>query len=211
MTAFSNITLLEILVFTIPFLAAILIDLFCHRSNKEVTIKNAALWSLFWMVCACSFGLFVWNQRGAEAASLFYAGLILEKALAIDNLFAFFLIFASFGLTTKVNQHYQHKILYWGIIGAIVLRVFFLGLGALIVNLSSYVLIAFALIIFWTVWKMWNSDEQGEVDYTKHWSVRMAKKIFKVNPSIKSGKFFTKGLDESSSDESSNQQNSPKS
>lgn len=194
MTAFSNITLFEILVFLIPFSAAILIDLFCHNKGKEVTIGNAAAWSLIWVACSVLFGTFVWNHRGAEAGSLFYAGFVLEKALAIDNLFAFFLIFASFGLTTQVNQHYQHKILYWGILGAIVFRVLFLGMGAMIVNLSSYILIIFALIILWTVWKMWNSDEAGEVDYTQHWSVNLTKKFAKVNPSIDSGKFFNHGV-----------------
>jgi tellurite resistance protein TerC len=120
----------------------------------------------------------------------------LEKALAIDNLFAFYLIFKSFGLTHLATQHFQHRILYWGILGAILLRFLFLGFGALIVNVSPYMLIIFALIVLWTVWKMWTSgdDDDGEVDYTRHWSVRMVERLAKTNPSIESGKFFSHGV-----------------
>ena len=88
----------------------------------------------------------------------------------------------------------QHRILYWGILGAILLRILFLGAGALIVNLSPYVLIAFASVVLWTVWKMWKSaDDDEEVDYTLHWSVNMVKRFAKVNPSIESRKFFHEG------------------
>jgi tellurite resistance protein TerC len=120
---------------------------------------------------------------------------VLEKALAVDNLFAFYLIFKSFGLTVERNQPLQHRILYWGILGAIVLRFLFLGVGAIIVNLSPYILIAFAAVVLWTVWKMWKSGDDGEeVDYTKHWSVNFVKRFAKVNPSIESHRFFTHGV-----------------
>lgn len=191
---FSSITLSEILWFLIPFVAAVIIDIKSHKPGQEITMKNAAIWSLIWFLCAVAFGGYIFMHRGAEAASLYASGYILEKALAIDNLFAFYLIFKSFGLTQESTQHHQHKILYWGILGAILFRVAFLGLGALIVNASAYVLIAFAGIILWTVWKMWKAGEDDEeVDYTKHWSVNLVKRFSKVNPSISSGKFFALG------------------
>ena len=195
LTPFQNITFLEISAFLIPFILAIFIDLRLHKPGEAISAKNATMWSAVWITCAVAFGGFIWWARGAESASLYMSGYLLEKALAIDNLFAFFLIFASFGLTRPTTQHFQHKILYWGILGAIIFRVFFLGAGAAIVNFSSYVLIAFALIILWTVWKMWaseNSDE--EVDYTKHWSVRLVERFSKVNPSIDSGRFYCSGV-----------------
>jgi tellurite resistance protein TerC len=120
---------------------------------------------------------------------------VLEKALAVDNLFAFYLIFKSFGLTVERNQPLQHRILYWGILGAIILRFLFLGAGALIVNLSPYVLVAFAAVVLWTVWKMWkNGDEDEEVDYTRHWSVTLVRRFAKVNPSIESHRFISRGV-----------------
>lgn len=192
---FANISTLEIFAFLIPFVLAVIIDIKSHKPGQEITMKNAALWSLVWFVCAIAFGGFVYMQRGADAAGLYASGYILEKALAIDNLFAFYLIFKSFGLTQDSTQHYQHKILYWGILGAILFRVLFLGAGAFIVNFSPFVLIAFALIVLWTVWKMWKSDDgDEEVDYTNHWSVNLVKRFSKVNPSIDSGKFFTHGV-----------------
>jgi tellurite resistance protein TerC len=192
---FANISMLECLAFLIPFVAAVLIDIKSHKPGQEITMKNAALWSLVWFLCAVGFGGFIFMERGSDAAGLYASGYILEKALAIDNLFAFYLIFKSFGLTLDSTQHYQHKILYWGILGAILFRVLFLGAGAFIVNFSPFVLIAFALIVLWTVWKMWKSDDgDEEVDYTAHWSVNLVKRFSKVNPSIESGKFFSHGV-----------------
>ncbi len=193
--SFSGITGLEILAFIVPFLLAIWIDLRAHRSGHAVTMKDATIWSLVWIFCATAFGVFIWFERNAEAASLYATGYVLEKALAVDNLFAFFLIFKSFGLTLEQNQPLQHRILYWGILGAILFRILFLGVGAFVVNLSPYVLVVFALIVLWTVVKMWRSgDDDNEVDYCTHWSVNMVKRFAKVNPSIGSRKFFSHGV-----------------
>jgi tellurite resistance protein TerC len=195
LTPFMGITSLEILAFLVPFIAAITIDLKMHKSGHSISGSDAAKWSIVWFLCAVAFGAFVWQVRGLESASLYMSGYLLEKALAIDNLFAFFLIFASFGLTSATNQHFQHKILYWGILGAILFRVLFLGAGAAIVNFSPYVLVVFSLIILWTVYKMWQSENSDEeVDYTKHWSVRFVERFSKVNPDISSGKFFLHGV-----------------
>jgi len=193
--SFSEITMLQISAFLVPFLIAIWIDLTSHRKGQAITMKDAAIWSCIWILCAMSFAGFLFWNRGIEAASLYVTGYVLEKALAVDNLFAFFLIFKSFGLTVEQNQPLQHRILYYGIIGAIALRIVFLGAGALIVNLSPYVLLAFAAIVLWTVFKMWKSGgDDEEEDYTKHWSVNLVKGITKVNPSIQSRHFFSKGV-----------------
>lgn len=196
LSTFSNVTIVEALAFLVPFVIAISIDLASHKEAKPITMRDAATWSLIWVLCSAIFGGYVWFSRGGEAGSLFAMGYVLEKALAIDNLFAFYLIFKSFGLTSPQNQHFQHRILYWGILGAIGLRFLFLGFGALVVNISPYMLIVFALIVLWTVWKMWGSDGEGEdeVDYTRHWSVRWVEKFARTNPSIESGRFFDQGV-----------------
>ena len=207
LAAFRAISLLDVLAFLIPFVIAVTIDLCTHKKGQKISMKNALGWSMVWIACSAMFSIYIWwsynnNPRtehfgdkiatinGSGAVSLYATGYVLEKALALDNLFAFYLIFKSFGLTLDQNQHYQHRILYWGILAAILLRVFFLGIGAFIANASPYVLIAFALIVLWTVWKMWQSgDDDNEVDYTKHWSVLAVSKIASTNPSIKSGLF----------------------
>jgi tellurite resistance protein TerC len=193
--AFSAITFVEIVAFLAPFILAVWIDLRSHRSGQAIEMGDAAMWSAIWVVCSLAFGGFVYWARGLEPASLYLTGYVLEKALAVDNLFAFFLIFKSFGLTLEKNQPLQHRILYWGILGAILFRVLFLGAGALIVNLSPYVLVVFALIVLWTVYKMWNSGgDDDEVDYTHHWSVNLVRRFAKVNPSIDSRRFFSRGV-----------------
>jgi tellurite resistance protein TerC len=193
--SFAGITGPEVLAFLVPFLIAIWIDLRSHRAGHAITMKDAAMWSAIWVACAMAFAGFIWWERDGEAASLYVTGYVLEKALAVDNLFAFFLIFKSFGLTQEQNQPLQHRILYWGILGAILFRILFLGVGAIIVNLSPYVLIGFALVVLWTVYKMWRSgDDDEEVDYTNHWSVNMVKKFTHVNPSIESHRFFNNGV-----------------
>jgi tellurite resistance protein TerC len=212
LNAFRAITTLDVLAFLIPFVVAVAVDLLTHKKGEKITMGNALKWSLIWIACAGVFSIYVWwsfenNPReerfgntirlldGAGAISLYATGYVLEKALALDNLFAFYLIFKSFGLTLDRNQHYQHRILYWGILGAIVFRVFFLGLGAFMANASPYVLIAFAFIVLWTVWKMWKSSGNAEeIDYTNHWSVNLMRKFIKTNPSIESGRFFSHGV-----------------
>ena len=193
--SFAGITGPEVLAFLVPFLIAIWIDLRSHRAGQAITMKDAAMWSAIWVACAMAFAGFIWWERDGEAASLYVTGYVLEKALAVDNLFAFFLIFKSFGLTQEQNQPLQHRILYWGILGAILFRILFLGVGAIIVNLSPYVLIGFALVVLLTVYKMWRSgDDDEEKDYTNHWSVNMVKKFTHVNPSIESHRFFNNGV-----------------
>ncbi|MGL5019430.1 MAG: TerC/Alx family metal homeostasis membrane protein [Luteolibacter sp.] len=212
LTAFKSISLLDIVAFLVPFVIAVSIDLMSHKKGQKITMGNALMWSMIWVACAAAFSGYIWwsfndhpriekfgdtvrTLTGPYAVSLYATGYVLEKALALDNLFAFYLIFKSFGLTLEQNQHFQHRILYWGILGAIIFRVFFLGIGAFIANASPYVLIAFALIVLWTVWKMWKSgDDDGEVDYTGHWSVLMVRKFTNTNPSIESGKFFSLGV-----------------
>ncbi|WP_050026306.1 TerC/Alx family metal homeostasis membrane protein [Verrucomicrobium sp. BvORR034] len=195
LSVFSSITLIDVLVFIIPFVLAVLVDLLTHKSGHKITMGNALMWSIIWVLCSAGFGYYIWHSRGAEAGSLYATGYVLEKALALDNLFAFYLIFKSFGLTQENRQHFQHRILYWGILGAIIFRFVFLGFGALIVNVSPYILILFALVVLWTVWKMWKSGEDDEeVDYTSHWSVLAVRKFASTNPSIESGKFFHHGV-----------------
>lgn len=192
---FEKITLFEISSFLIPFVIAIFVDIFAHRKHKPITFKNAIIWSIVWVVCALLYSLVIWSERGSDAAASYVAAYFCEKALAVDNLFCFFLIFKSFGLLSEKNQYLQRVVLSWGIFGSIFFRVILLGFGAFIVNASHYVLLGFGLIVLWTVWGMWKASEAEieEVDYSKHWSAKLVGKFFKVNPSIESGKFFHNG------------------
>ncbi|MDD9849939.1 tellurium resistance protein TerC, partial [Escherichia coli] len=107
------------------------------------TLKNAVFWSIFWVVVAMAFAGFLYVHHGAEVASLFVTGYALEKVLSVDNLFVMMAIFSWFA----VPDRFRHRILYWGIIGAIVFRAIFVAIGTGLLSLGPYVEIVFALIV----------------------------------------------------------------
>src|SRR5574340_301755 len=105
-----------------------------HRRAHALTIREALAWSAVWIILALFFGLGIYLRRGSEPALEFLTGYAVEKALSIDNIFVFMLIFSYF----RVGPHYQHKVLFWGILGALIMRaVFILGGVALIRKLHS--------------------------------------------------------------------------
>lgn len=97
-------------VFVALSVGAIFIDLFMHRHDKPISLKSAALWSVFWVVVAMAFAGFLYVHHGAEVASLFVTGYALEKVLSVDNLFVMMAIFSWF----SVPDRYRHRVLYWG-------------------------------------------------------------------------------------------------
>ena len=97
-----------IIVFFSVVLFSVYIDLISHRHSKEITVKNAALWSIFWISLALAFYIYLYFRFEPEWADLYLAGYVLEKSLSIDNLMVFVAIFASFG----IKDHLQHRILY---------------------------------------------------------------------------------------------------
>ena len=100
-------------VFIVLVVTGIIIDLYAHKSDRVISIKDAALWSIFWVGVSVSFGIFLYYSHGYDTASLFFAGYILEKTLSIDNLFVFMAIFGVSGMNIPV--HLRHRVLYWGI------------------------------------------------------------------------------------------------
>ena len=165
------------------------LDLYAHKSHKAIPLKDAALWSSFYIVAAIVFAAYLGQFHGTEAASLFLTGYTLEKVLAVDNLIVFAAIFAYF----KIPDEYQHRILHWGIIGAVVFRLIFVAIGTGSLMLFGPVVeLVFAFIVAWTALALWNSlgnDEDDDVDYGDLAPVRWAKKIWLVAPEM-DGRFF---------------------
>ena len=177
-----------VIVFIALAVGAIIIDLFMHRDGKPVSLKNAALWSIFWVAVAMLFAGFLFVHHGAEVASLFITGYALEKVLSVDNLFVMMAIFSWF----SVPDRYRHRVLYWGIIGAIVFRGIFVAIGTSLLSLGPYVEVAFALIVAWTAVMMLKRDDgKDEVeDYSLHPACRVVKHFFPVWPKIKGNAFL---------------------
>lgn len=167
---------------------ALAIDLFTHNKDKPVSLANAATWSIFWVLISMAFAGYLYLTHGASVASLFVTGYALEKVLSVDNLFVFMAIFAWF----KVPDGLRHRVLYWGIIGAIVFRLIFVTIGTGLLAFGPWVEIVFALIVAWTAVMMLKAggDDDKEENYSEHVAYRFAHKLFPVWPKLYGHNFF---------------------
>jgi tellurite resistance protein TerC len=132
-----------------------------HRDNHEIEVRESLLLSSLYISLGLGFGGFVWWQLGAESGMNYLTGFVVEKTLALDNVFVIALIFSFFA----VPRIYQHRVLFWGILGVIVLRAIMIGLGATLVTQFSWVLYLFAAFLILTGVKMlWIGDKEPKLD-----------------------------------------------
>lgn len=171
-----------VLVFIILALTAIVIDLFAHHNDKPISLNNAIVWSLFWIAIALSFSLYLYLHHGSSIASLFITGYILEKALSVDNLFVIMAIFSWFG----IPDNYRHRLLYWGVIGAIIFRAIFVIIGSSLLSLGPWMELLFSAIVAFTgIMMLKNQGKNHEIkDYSEHFAYRIAKRILPSYPKI---------------------------
>lgn len=169
---------------------ALAIDLLTHNKDKPVTLANASMWSIFWVMISMAFAGYLYAVHGPETASLFVTGYALEKVLSVDNLFVFMAIFAWF----KIPDGLRHRVLYWGIIGAIVFRGIFVAIGTGLLAFGPWVEIIFAAIVAWTAVMMLRAggDDEEEVDYSQHIAYRYGSKMFPAWPKLHGHDFFVK-------------------
>lgn len=191
MTTHLGFPLETVAVFVVLSVGAIAIDLFAHRSDKPMSLKSAALWSVFWIAVSLAFGGYLWFHHGSETASLFFTGYALEKVLSVDNLFVIMAVFSWF----KIPEAYRHRVLYWGIIGAIVFRMVFVAIGTGLMALGPYVELVFAVVVGWTGVMMLRRDEEDEAneDYSEHLAYRWVHRFFPVWPRLHGHNFFLRG------------------
>jgi len=182
---------LSSIIFITVVILFLIIDLKSHSEDKPISLRNAAAWSAIWITVSLIFAGYVAYRWDTEKMSLFLAGYFLEKSLAVDNLFVFMAIFSSFAIADK----YQHRVLYYGILGALILRFIFIAVGTSLLWLGDWVLGLFGLFVLWTAWKMWQTMRQGGeeiTDYTNHWSVRYTKRAMPIYPKLVGHKFLTR-------------------
>ncbi len=127
-------------------LAMLAIDLVAHRRAHVIEVREAAVWSAFWVACGVGFGALVWWLYGAELGQQYFAGYLIEKSLAVDNVFVWAVIFGFFA----VPREYQHRVLFLGVLGALVLRGLFIAGGAVIIERFSWTLYLFAAFLIVT-------------------------------------------------------------
>lgn len=121
----------------------LVVDLVAHRSAHEIGLREAAGWSVFWVLSGLAFGVIIWSLYGAEFGQQYFAGFVIEKSLAVDNVFVWAIIFASFGVPAR----YQHRVLFLGVLGALVFRGIFIALGAALLESFAWVLYVFAALL----------------------------------------------------------------
>ena len=131
-------------------IAMLAIDLFAHRKAHVIGVREAAVWSIIWVTLGVAFGGYIWAEYGAELGQQYYAGYLIEKSLAVDNVFVWAIIFAFF----HVPREYQHRVLFLGVLGALVFRGSFIALGAVLIDQSSWILYLFAAFLLYTGWMM---------------------------------------------------------
>lgn len=186
----GDYSIYSVLLFSGIVFLCLLVDLRAHRKDEAVSAKSAGIWTLFWVAVSLAFSGYIWLSHGAHDFSLFIAGYLLEKSLSVDNLFVMMALFASFSIPDK----YQHRVLYYGILGAIVLRLLFVALGSsLLLIFGPYALAAFGLFVLWSAYKMWSSMNKGSEeleDYSNHWSVNLARRMLPVHPRLEGHAFF---------------------
>jgi tellurite resistance protein TerC len=133
--------------------AMLAVDLVAHRVAHVVSVKEASAWSALWLALGLGFGLVVWAGWGPERAGEYYAGYLIEKSLAVDNVFVFALIFTAFA----VPRAYQHRVLFLGVLGALVMRAVFITAGAALISAMHWILYVFGALLLYTGWKMYRT------------------------------------------------------
>ena len=157
-----------------------------NKKDHVIGVRESLITSAFYITLGFLFGGFVWYQMGLTSAELYWTGFLVEKTLALDNIFVISLVFSYFA----VPRLYQHRVLFWGILGVIVLRGIMIGLGAKIVAEFSWVLYLFAAFLMFTGVKMLFSKKDDKPDIAKNPAVLWLKKRLKVTHEIHGNKFF---------------------
>ncbi|MEZ5405081.1 MAG: TerC family protein [Verrucomicrobiia bacterium] len=161
--------------FNAGILVLLLLDLFVfHRSAHEIRPREALIGSLIWIALSMGFCGFVWYWKGADKGLEFFTGYLIEYSLSVDNIFIFVLIFTHF----KVPREYQHTVLFWGVLGALVMRGIMIGVGVVLVQRFHWVMYVFGAFLVITGLRMFFQKEDDDAHLENIWVFRWAKKVF---------------------------------
>lgn len=184
--------------FNLFVLAMLAIDLgIFHRKSHAVSIKEATIWSVVWISLALLFNLciyFFWDQlsyesvySNSEAALAFLTGYLIEKSLSVDNIFVFVLLFTFFA----VPASYQHRVLFWGIIGALIMRGTLIAVGAALLKEFHWIIYIFGAFLIYTGFRM-ASHNNTELNPDQNLLLRVLRRIMPITDSYEGDKFFVR-------------------
>ncbi len=170
-------------------LAMLLVDLLVvHREAHEVSTREAALETVAWISVGLAFGAVVWWAWGGSAAGEYYSGYLIEKSLSIDNVFVWALLMTYF----KVPRAYQHRVLFWGIFGALVMRAVFIFAGMAVIDRFSWVLYLFGAFLLWTAWKLLFQHDDDAHDPSEGFFFRLIRRFVHTTPNLDGQRLFTR-------------------
>lgn len=174
--------------FNVFVLAMLALDLgVFHRKSHEVSVKEALSWTGVWITLAMLFNLFVYWQFGEEKAIEYFTAYIIEKSLSVDNIFVIIIIFSYF----NVPRAYQHKVLFWGILGALVMRVIFIFAGIELIHKFHWLIYIFGgFLVFTGIRILFSKDTKIEPE--KNPIVKVVNYLFPVTPTFRRDHFFTR-------------------
>jgi tellurite resistance protein TerC len=161
-----------------------------HRKTHEVSLKESLTWTFVWVFLALVFNAIIYYWRGQQQALEFFTGYLVEKALSVDNIFVFIMIFTYFQIPSK----YQHKVLFWGIIGALIMRVIFIFAGIALIEKFHFTIYIFGALLIYTGYKMFYHNN-AKIEPDKNPVIKFFKKIMPITPDLQEDKFFVKQND----------------
>ncbi|WP_460043018.1 TerC family protein [Pseudomonas sp. S2_H01] len=182
------------LVFVVIVLSLLIFDLgVLHREDREIGVRESLLLSAGYITAGLLFGLWVWLVKGGDAGMDFYTGFLIEKSLSMDNVFLMAMIFSFLSIPRK----YQHEVLFWGILGVIVLRAIMIGLGAALIAEFSWILYVFGIFLLLTGVKMLFSKIDAHPNLSDNLLVKFLRKHMRVTDRLHEGHFFVRQADAS--------------
>lgn len=157
-----------------------------HRKSHTVKIREALLWSGIWFSLAMAFMTVIFFWHGSKAAGEFLTAYLVEQSLSVDNLFVFLLVFTHF----RVPSESRHKVLFWGILGAVIMRAIFIGAGVALMHVFHPVIYVFGAILVWSGIKIALKKEDEQIDFEKHIIIRLCRRFMRVSNRFEGDRFF---------------------
>jgi tellurite resistance protein TerC len=174
------------IVFNLFVLAMLVLDLkVFHRDAHEVKIREALMWSAFWIALALTFNVGIYFWRGSEDALEYLTGYLIEKSLSVDNIFVFLLIFSYF----RVSAQYQHKILFWGILGALIMRAILIFAGVALIERFHWIIYVFGAFLVFTGIKL-AFEKDKEIEPEKNPALLFVRRFMPVTERFEGDRFF---------------------
>jgi tellurite resistance protein TerC len=175
-------------IFAVVVLGLLSLDLFVfHREAKPVRMREAGAWVAVWVTLGLGFGGWIFLTRGATSGGEYLAGYLIEYSLSMDNVFVFAVLFSYFG----VPAAYQHRLLFWGVFGAIVFRAIFILAGTALLERFHIVVYVFGLLLLFTAWRMVTAGAEN-VDPSKNIFLKLIRRAMPVTHDFDGPKFFTR-------------------